>query len=176
MWYALYYKTGHEGFKETLVSDYAAKLYDKMDRHSMCERLVASGDPDAEWEYQRETTFVKVFVDYEQYLDAEPTREQLAGMLVALKDSVGETLHTHTANYTDYPISSIRSAARHRPDPKAEKGAFVYRYKVSYRLYLPDTGNTGLRSQCIHLLCAGQHPRQRVDGPHGGLLRRQLLH
>ncbi len=37
-------------------------------------------------------------------------------------------------------------------------------------------GDAGLGGQSIHLLGAAQCPRQRVDGKHRGLLRRQLLH
>jgi hypothetical protein len=37
-------------------------------------------------------------------------------------------------------------------------------------------GDAGLGSQRIHLLGAGELARQRVDGQHGSLFRRQLLH
>jgi hypothetical protein len=37
-------------------------------------------------------------------------------------------------------------------------------------------GNAGLRGQRVHLLGAAQHARQRVDGQHGDLARRELLH
>jgi hypothetical protein len=37
-------------------------------------------------------------------------------------------------------------------------------------------GDTGLGGQSVHLLGAGEGPRQRVDGQHGDLARRELLH
>ena len=37
-------------------------------------------------------------------------------------------------------------------------------------------GDAGLGGQRVHLLGAGEHARQRVDGQHGDLARRELLH
>ena len=37
-------------------------------------------------------------------------------------------------------------------------------------------GDAGLGGQGVHLLGAGEHARQRVDGQHGDLARRELLH